>query len=46
MVDTFDDEMAKGNVDLDLYSEEELVLPFQRLQAEFSEEVENQEIIG
>jgi hypothetical protein len=37
MVDTFEDEVAQGNVDLDLFSEEELVLPFQRLQAEFSE---------
>lgn len=37
MVDTFEDEIAKGNVDLDLFSEEELVLPFQPLQAEFGE---------
>jgi hypothetical protein len=37
MVDTFEDEVAQGNVDLDLFSEEELVLPFQRLQAKFGE---------
>lgn len=37
MVDTFEDEVAQGHVDLDLFSEKELVLPFQRLQAEFGE---------
>lgn len=35
MVDTFEDEVAQGLVDLDLFSEEELVLPFQCLQVEF-----------
>jgi hypothetical protein len=35
MVDTFEDELAKGNIALDLFSEAELALPFQRLQVEF-----------
>jgi len=37
MVDTFEEEVAKGNIDLALFSEAELVLPFQRLQVEFGE---------
>lgn len=37
MVNAFEDELAKGSVDLDLFPEEELMLPFQRLQAEFGE---------
>ena len=37
MVNAFQHELAKGNVALDLFPEEELMLPFQRLQAEFGE---------
>jgi hypothetical protein len=37
MVNAFEDELAKGSVALDLFTEEELMLPFQRLQAEFGE---------
>ena len=37
MADTFEEEVVKGNIDLALFSEAELVLPFQRLQAEFGE---------
>jgi len=34
MTDAFEDELAKGKIDLDLFTEEELLLPFQRLQGE------------
>lgn len=37
MANAFEDELAKGSVALDLFPEEELMLPFQRLQAEFGE---------
>ena len=35
MVEDFEDKLAQGNVDLSLFSEEELMLPFQRIQAQF-----------
>ncbi len=34
MLDAFEGELAKGNIKLDLFTEEELTLPFTRLQAE------------
>ena len=37
MVDAFEDALGKGDVDMSLFSEEELMLPFQRVQAEFGE---------
>lgn len=37
MVEAFEAALGRGDVDLSLFSEEELVLPFQRLQAELSE---------
>ena len=37
MVEAFEDALVHGDVELSLFSEEELVLPFQRLQAEFGE---------
>ncbi len=37
MVDAFEDALGHGDVELSLFSEEELMLPFQRIQAEFGE---------
>ena len=37
MVEAFEDRLGHGDVDLSLFSEEELMLPFQRLQVEFGE---------
>jgi hypothetical protein len=37
MVEAFEDKLGHGDVDLSLFSEEELMLPFQRLQKEFGE---------
>jgi len=37
MVEAFEDALAHGDIDLNLFSEEELMLPFQRIQAEFGE---------
>jgi hypothetical protein len=37
MVEAFEDKLGRGDVDLSLFSEEELMLPFQRIQAEFGE---------
>ena len=37
MVEAFEDALGHGDVDLSLFSEEELMLPFQRIQAEFGE---------
>jgi hypothetical protein len=37
MVEVFEDNLGQGDVDLSLFSEEELMLPFQRIQAEFGE---------
>jgi hypothetical protein len=37
MVEAFEDKLGHGDVDLNLFSEEELMLPFQRIQAEFGE---------
>ena len=37
MVEDFEDALGHGDVELSLYSEEELMLPFQRIQAEFGE---------
>jgi hypothetical protein len=37
MVDAFEDALGHGDVELNLFSEEELMLPFQRIQAEFGE---------
>lgn len=37
MVEAFEDALGHGDVELSLFSEEELVLPFQRIQAEFGE---------
>jgi hypothetical protein len=37
MVEAFEDALAHGDVELILFSEEELMLPFQRIQAEFGE---------
>jgi hypothetical protein len=37
MVDAFEDKLGRGDVGLSLFSEEELMLPFQRIQAEFGE---------
>ena len=37
MVDAFEDALGQGHVELSLFSEEELMLPFQRIQAEFGE---------
>lgn len=37
MVEVFEDKLGHGDVDLSLFSEEELMLPFQRIQAEFGE---------
>ncbi|MFZ5920652.1 MAG: hypothetical protein ACOYY3_06325 [Chloroflexota bacterium] len=39
MVEAFEDALARGDVELSLFSEEELMLPFQRIQAEFGEAV-------
>jgi hypothetical protein len=39
IVDAFESELAKGNVDLDLFSEAELVLPFQRIAQEIGKPV-------
>lgn len=37
MVEAFEDAVGQGDVELSLFSEEELMLPFQRIQAEFGE---------
>lgn len=37
MVEVFEAALAHGDVELSLFSEEELMLPFQRIQAEFGE---------
>jgi hypothetical protein len=37
MVEAFEDALGHGDVELSLFSEEELMLPFQRIQAEFGE---------
>lgn len=37
MVEAFEDKLGRGDVELSLFSEEELMLPFQRIQAEFGE---------
>ncbi len=37
MVDAFEDALSRGDVEMSLFSEEELMLPFQRVQAEFGE---------
>jgi hypothetical protein len=37
MVNAFEDSLGHGDVELILFSEEELMLPFQRIQAEFGE---------
>ena len=37
MVEAFEDALMQGHVELNLFSEEELMLPFQRIQAEFGE---------
>ena len=37
MIEAFEDSLGKGDVELSLFSEEELMLPFQRIQAEFGE---------
>ena len=37
MVNAFEDELVEGRVVLDLFSQEELMLPFQRYQTEFGE---------
>jgi hypothetical protein len=37
MIEAFEKELAEGKIALDLFTQEELVLPFQRLQAEFGE---------
>ena len=37
MVEAFEDKLGHGDVDLNLFSEEELMLPFQRIQARFGE---------
>ena len=37
MIEAFEKELAEGKISLDLFTQEELVLPFQRLQAEFGE---------
>jgi hypothetical protein len=37
MVNAFEDALGHGDVELSLFSEEELMLPFQRIQAEFGE---------
>jgi hypothetical protein len=37
MVEAFEDALVQGHVELSLFSEEELMLPFQRIQAEFGE---------
>jgi hypothetical protein len=37
MVEAFEDALGQGDVELSLFSEEELMLPFQRIQAEFGE---------
>jgi hypothetical protein len=39
MLDAFEGELAKGNIKLDLFTEEELTLPFIRLQAEPGESI-------
>lgn len=38
MVDAFEKELAQGNITLDLFTQEELVLSFQRLQTEIGEQ--------
>ena len=38
MIDTFEKELAEGKIMLDLFTQEELVLPFERLQTEFGEQ--------
>jgi len=37
MVEAFEDALMQGHVELNLFSEEELMLPFQHIQAEFGE---------
>jgi hypothetical protein len=37
MIDAFEDALGRGDVELSLFSGEELTLPFQRIQAEFGE---------
>ena len=37
MVEAFEDALAHGDVDLSLFYEEELMLPFQRIQTEYGE---------
>ena len=37
MIEAFEDALGHGDVELSLFSEEELMLPFQRIQAEFGE---------
>ena len=37
MLDTFEGELAKGNIKLDLFTEEELTLPYTRLRTELGE---------
>ena len=37
MIEAFEKELAEGKIALDLFTQEELVLPFQRLQVEFGE---------
>jgi phage regulator Rha-like protein len=37
ITEAFEDELFKGNIELDLFTEEELLLPFQRYQKEFEE---------
>ena len=37
MVGAFEDKLGHGDVDLSLFSEDELMLPFERIQAEFGE---------
>lgn len=39
MLDAFEEELAKGNIKLDLFTEEELTLPFIRLQAELGKSI-------
>jgi hypothetical protein len=43
MVETFEDALGHGDVELSLFSEEELMLPIQRIQAEFGELVQSSE---
>jgi hypothetical protein len=43
MADKFEGELAKGRIALDLFTEEELLLPFQRLQADYGQPVTEME---